>query len=103
MITDADIEKLKGTFATKDYVDEVFATKLDLYREMSAVHARLDGLEARTTSTETKLDAVIEIIEEIRSDQRAMRKEHRDTMAVLRRHDREIGLLADEAEIDLRD
>lgn len=59
MITDQDVEKLKGTFVTKD----------DLHRvehKVDGLEARFDGLETRVDSIEEKIDGLTEEVGDLK-------------------------------------
>ncbi len=125
MITDVDIEKLKGTFATKDDI-KVFATKDDLKafatKDDLKAFATKDDLKAFATK-EDLADLAVEVGEikeelgevkdvvkriEVTLDGIAgaigdLRTENSMGAAHLERHDRQIAALASHAGITLPD
>jgi hypothetical protein len=77
MITDADINKLKGTFATKVEMNEKF----------EVVDGKMDSMAAAIGRIENSLDGIAGAIQDLRTENGA-------GAVHLARHDRQIETLA---------
>lgn len=89
MISDQDIEKLKGVFATKDDL-KGFATKedlADLKLEVGELHDQVSGIEEKLDSVESKIDGLTGLIH-------ASLEEHAAGAVAIARHTRQIRALA---------
>lgn len=91
MITDADITKLKTTFATKDTLAELRA---DMQIGFGEVHEKIDTLAIAFGRMENTLDGIAGAIQDLRTENGA-------GTAHLLRHDRQIEALAVAAKITL--
>ena len=102
MITDADIEKLKGTFATKEDL-VVFATKDDL--KAFATKEELGDFRVevaeRLESVETDVKYIRNTLDGIAGAIQAQQAENGAGAAHLKRHDRQIAALAEHAGVSL--
>lgn len=120
MITDQDVEKLKGTFATKEdlgaleeRLTEKFVTKVehrelvvrvdgiqeqlgDLKVEVGELHDKFDSLSGKLEVMDTKFDAMLDLLT-------GNMQENVMGAAHFARHDRQIGALATHAGVSLPD
>ena len=110
MITDADITKLKGVFATKadgeDFVTKkeilVLRDSVDLLRKkISDAHfekfnldTRLDSIEASHVRTEEKIDKVLNMLDGFSGRVVDLDQENKFGAVILHRHDIQIHELA---------
>ena len=91
MITDTDIIKLKGTFATKkDLIDvrtELKEDIADVHVEIGELHDKIDTVASAVGRIENALDSIAGAIQDLRTENSA-------GAVHLARHDRQIEALA---------
>ncbi|OGG64661.1 hypothetical protein A3J11_02850 [Candidatus Kaiserbacteria bacterium RIFCSPLOWO2_02_FULL_55_12] len=98
MVTDTDITKLKGVFATKD---ELFALRADMNQGFREVGERFEQTDGKIDTIAATVGRIENVLDGISGAIQDLRTENGAGTAHLVRHDRQIEALAVATKITL--